>query len=177
MVGDERSPGLRGLGTTLGYEAGDRALGDVDAELEELAVDTRGAPEGIRGGHLPDQGGDLGVEGRATSGGPAGERGPVLAEAAALPAQDGVGRDDDQRPPPASLDSGQADPEQAVGRAELRAGRQSLVDDELLAQGKVLEGGVPLPVDEEGEEPEQVEYEGDHERRLWPDEADRSITC
>src|SRR5918996_367158 len=53
--------------------AGDGALGDVDAELEELAVDARGAPERIRGGHLPDQGGDLGVEGRAPSGRTAGE--------------------------------------------------------------------------------------------------------
>jgi hypothetical protein len=38
-------------------------------------VDTKGAPEGICGSHLPDQGGDLGVEGRATSGG-SGRAGP-----------------------------------------------------------------------------------------------------
>src|SRR5262249_22805243 len=37
VVREERPPGLRGLGTTLGHEAGDGALGDVDAELEELA--------------------------------------------------------------------------------------------------------------------------------------------
>jgi hypothetical protein len=41
MVREERPPGLRGLGPTLGHEAGDGALGDVDAELEELAVDGR----------------------------------------------------------------------------------------------------------------------------------------
>jgi site-specific recombinase XerD len=34
-----------------------------------------------------------------------------------------------------------------------------------------------VAADEEGEEPEQVEEEGDHEPRLWPDGADRSITC
>jgi hypothetical protein len=33
-----------------------------------------------------------------------------------------------------------------------------------------------VPADEEGEEPEQVEYEGDHEPRLWPERTDRSIT-
>ena len=33
--------GKRGLGTTLGHEARDGTLGDVDAELEELAVDAR----------------------------------------------------------------------------------------------------------------------------------------
>ena len=90
----------------------------------------------------------------------------------ALPAQDGVGRDDDQSLPPAGPDSGQPDPEQAVGRAELRPGRRSLVDGELLAQGQVLEGELAVAADEEGEEPEQVEHEGDHEPRLWPDGAD-----
>ena len=65
--------------------------------------------------------------------------------------------DDDQRLPPAGPESGQAGPEQAVGRAELRAGRCSLVDGELLAQGQVLEGELAVAADEEGEEPEQME--------------------
>ena len=71
--------------------------------------------------------------GRAPSGWAAREPGPVLAEAAALPAQDSVGRDDDQRLPPTGPDSGQAGPEQAVSRAELRPGQSALVDGELLA--------------------------------------------
>jgi hypothetical protein len=48
-------------------------------------MDARGAPQGIRRGHLPDEGGDLGADGWAASGGPAREPGPVLAEATALP--------------------------------------------------------------------------------------------
>jgi hypothetical protein len=39
VVGEERPPGLRGPWAALRQEAGDGALGDVDAELEELAVD------------------------------------------------------------------------------------------------------------------------------------------
>ena len=46
---------------------------------------------------------------------------------------------------------------------EPRPGRRSLVDGELLVQGQVLEGELTMAADEEGEEPEQVEYEGDHE--------------
>jgi len=157
VVSEERPPCLRGLGRTLGHEAGDRTLGDVDAELQQLAVDAGRTPQGIGRGHLPDECGDLGVDGRASASGPAREPGPVLAEAAALPAQDGIGRDDDQRPPPASPDSGQADPEETVGRAELRAGRESLVDSELLAEGQVLEGELAVAAYEEGEEPEEVE--------------------
>jgi hypothetical protein len=34
-----------------------------------------------------------------------------------------------------------------------------------------------MPADEEGEEPEQMEYEADHEPRFWPAGAGRSITC
>src|SRR5262249_31293121 len=71
VVREEGPPGLRGLGTTLGHEAGDGALGDVEAELEELAVDARRPPQGIRRGHRPDEGGDLGADGWAATAGPA----------------------------------------------------------------------------------------------------------
>jgi hypothetical protein len=60
---------------------------------------------------------------------------------------------------------------------ELRAGPQSLVDRELLAQSQVLESKLAVAADEEVEEPEQVESEGDHEPRLWLDEIGESITC
>ena len=54
---------------------------------------------------------------------------------------------------------------------EPRPGRRSLVDGELLAQGQVLEGELAVAADEEGKESEQVKYESDHERRLWPEVA------
>jgi hypothetical protein len=110
VVGEERPPGLRGLGAPLRQEPGDGALGDVDAELQELPVDAGSTPQGIRRGHCPDEGGDFGIDRRAASGGPARELGPVLAEASALPSQDGVGRHDEQSLPPAGPDSGQPDP-------------------------------------------------------------------
>ena len=85
VVGEECPPGLRGLWAALRHEAGDGALGDVDAELQELPVDAGSTPQGIRRGHFPDEGGDLDADGWAASGGLARELGPVLAEAAALP--------------------------------------------------------------------------------------------
>jgi hypothetical protein len=117
VVGEERPPGLRGLGTTLGHEAGDGALGDVDAELEELPVDARRTPQGIRRGHRPDEGGDLGADGWAAASGPARTAGPVLAEASPLPSEDSVRRHDHEGRSPAGPDSGQADPEEAVNVA------------------------------------------------------------
>jgi hypothetical protein len=59
----------------------------------------------------------------------------------------------------------------------LSRGGRALVDGELLAQGQVLEGELAMAAEEEGEKPKQVEEESDHEPRLWPDRADRSITC
>ena len=176
MVSEERAPGLRRWCASLGDEPGDGTLGHVDAQLEQLAMDSGGAPQAIGGGHSRDQGADFSVDRRAASGRPAGTRGPVLAETAPLPPQNGIGRHDDESLPPAGPDSGQPDPQQAVDRAQPRPGRHSLVDGELLAQGQVFEGELTMAADEEGEEPKQVEHKGDHEPRLWPDGADRSTT-
>ena len=111
MVVKERPPGLRRPAAPLRHEPGYGALGDVEAELHELAMDSWGAPEWIGSGHAGDQSPDLGIDGRSTSGGPSRELGPVRAEATTLPLQDGVGRHDDERLPPAGPHSGQPDPQ------------------------------------------------------------------
>jgi hypothetical protein len=67
MVSEERPPGLRGAGAVLRHEAGHGALGDIDAELEELAVDARRSPQGIRRGYRPDERDDLGADGWAAA--------------------------------------------------------------------------------------------------------------
>jgi len=91
MISQKRSPGLRWRAASLRDQASDGAVGHVDAELQEFAVNAWGAPEGVRGGHTDDQSLDLSVDGRATSGWVAREVSPVFAEAAALPPQDGIG--------------------------------------------------------------------------------------
>jgi hypothetical protein len=44
VVGEERAPGLRRRGAPLGDQPGDGALGHVDAQLEQLAMDSGGTP-------------------------------------------------------------------------------------------------------------------------------------
>ena len=129
-------------------------------------MDSRGAPERIRGGHACDQSLDLGVDGRAAPVGPAGERRPVLAEAAPLPTQDGGGGHDHEGLPPMRPDPGQPDPEETISRAKLRPARRSLVHGELLAQGEVLEGELPVAAAEEWAESKQVEQRADHWRAI-----------
>jgi len=125
-------------------------------------VDSWGAPQRVRPGHAGDQGFDLGIDGRATTGRPAGEPGPVRAEAAPLPPQDGGGRHDDQCLPPPGPDSGQSDPKEAVRRAKSGPGRRPLVHGELLTQGEVLDGEPAVTAAEEREQAKQVEQESDH---------------
>jgi hypothetical protein len=48
MIGQKGSPGLRWRGASLRDQARDGALGHIDAELEELAMDSWGAPEWVR---------------------------------------------------------------------------------------------------------------------------------
>ena len=63
VVGEERAPGLRRRGAPLRDQPGDGALGHVDSELQEFAMDSGGAPQGIGRGHSRDQGADFGVTG------------------------------------------------------------------------------------------------------------------
>jgi hypothetical protein len=44
MVSEEGAPGLRGLGAARRHEAGDGAFRNLDAKLQELSVNARGAP-------------------------------------------------------------------------------------------------------------------------------------
>jgi hypothetical protein len=86
----------------------------------------------------------------------------VLAEAAPLPSQNGVGGYDQEGLPPPGPNPGQPNPEETISPAKLGSGRRSLVHGELLAEGEVLEGELALAAAEEREEAKQVEQRGDH---------------
>ena len=45
MIGEERPPSLGGRGAPLREQPGDGAFGHLDAELEKLGMDSRGAPD------------------------------------------------------------------------------------------------------------------------------------
>jgi hypothetical protein len=125
-------------------------------------MDARGAPKRVRGGHAGDQNPDLCVDGRTTSGGAARELGPVLAEAAPLPSEDGVRSHDHEGLPPPGPDLGQAGPEEPVRHTKPRPTCRSLVDGELLAQSQVFDSELAMAAEEKGEESHQVKQEGDH---------------
>jgi hypothetical protein len=47
VVVEERPPGLAGLGPPLPHQPGDSALGHVEAELREVAMDSWRTPEKV----------------------------------------------------------------------------------------------------------------------------------
>src|ERR1017187_2669910 len=68
MVVEEGAPGLRGGLPWLGrYEAGNASLADVDAELQQFAVNSGRAPAHVGLGHLADE--PFGLLGDAAIGG------------------------------------------------------------------------------------------------------------
>src|SRR2546425_12830934 len=125
-------------------------------------MDSRRAPERIGLSHSYDESPDLAAYARASCRGASGESGPVLAEAAALPPRDGVGRHDDKGLPPADPHPGQRDPEQPIAAEQLRPVHHLLVNGELVAQSNVLQGDLTVATTEHREESKQVEQESDH---------------
>src|SRR5882762_8206271 len=166
VIGQERAPRLRRRRAALREQTRDGALSNVDAELEEFAMDSGSTPQGIGRGHSSDQGFDRGVDGRVARRAAPGERGPVATKAASLPAQHSGGSHDDEGLPPGGPDSGQPDPKEPIAPLKLQPVRRPLVDGQLLPQGEVLQGELAVAAAQEREESEQMEQEDDHRARI-----------
>src|SRR5262249_49188176 len=55
MVAQECPPRLRWRSSVFDHVVGDGRLGDLEAKLEQFAMDARGAPQRVLLVHLPDQ--------------------------------------------------------------------------------------------------------------------------
>src|ERR1019366_8588960 len=96
MIMKERLPALRWRASSPGHILGHARLSDIDAELEQLAMDPRRAPQQIGNAHLADQPADLRRHSRpatAASRLPA----PIRSKTRAMPADNGVRLNDRQR--------------------------------------------------------------------------------
>src|SRR5262249_8926002 len=139
VVLQKRAPGLRRRRASSDHVLGDGGLRDLDAELDQLTENPRWAAERILPAHPSDQGPRIGRDrwtarsALAASPGPEGlERGPV-------PADHGVGLDDDERVAPTTPAAEEHGPEEAIAVAKPRRLRGSPQHRELMAQREVLE--------------------------------------
>jgi hypothetical protein len=162
VVGEERPPRLGGRRAPLREQPGDRALRDHDSQLQELAMNSRCAPQRIGVGHPGDEGDDVGARARPAHRACRRELRPVSGESTALPSQDGVGSHDHDRVSPPAPELGQEQPEETVGRPEPWPLLCALVHRQLLAQGDVFESEPPVAAAEERQESQHVKERGDH---------------
>jgi hypothetical protein len=66
VIGEERSPRLGRWTGEPRQQSRHRTLGDLNAQLPELAVDARGAPQRIGAGHVGEESRDGRIERRPT---------------------------------------------------------------------------------------------------------------
>ena len=110
---------------------------DLDSEFHEFATDAFRAPQGILPGHLLDQSDGFG--------GYPGAPNPVAGlelreqpEALAIPAQEGIGLEDEERFLPTVGPAGEEDDPEAIGLGEAWFLDQVLEEDQLLAEESIL---------------------------------------
>src|SRR3990172_2078081 len=138
VVIEEGSPGLRWRLPPAGHVLGHGGLGDVDSELEQLTVNSRGTPERIGRGHATDEVAEVARHGGSAVAVTPTLPAPVELEALAMPAHDGIWLDDDEAGSPVLPVAGKPDPQDPIPRAKTRALDRAPEDGELVAQREVL---------------------------------------
>ncbi len=109
-------------------------LADIDAQLQNFAVDAGSAPQRVLAAHSLDEFAYFLRGQRATRHSVAGLPFPEQAKPLAVPADDCLGLDDDKGVLPAWPQTGKEDPEHAVERMKLRTWSFPLQDRNLLAE-------------------------------------------
>src|SRR6202165_862480 len=104
VIAEKRPPALRRWPRVAAHVPSDRRLGDLEAELEQLTVNTRRAPQGVRTAHLANERAQLSRDLRSANT-VAGSPAPIRPEPSTVPANDGLRPDDrnhlkDGRKPP-----------------------------------------------------------------------------
>ena len=110
MILQKCAPRLRRRFAVAHHVFADAALSDVDAELEQLTVDSWCTPRRILSAHLADQISHLTGNDRSSRLAVPYLPGPEKTKALAMSSHDRFGPDDGQRRAPAAPDAGQPDP-------------------------------------------------------------------
>ena len=137
VIVEERPPTRARWFPVADHVLGDRRLGQIDAEFQELAVNPGSAPQRVGPRHPANQISDLGVD-RWPATFVSALPGPVVLEALPVPPDHGRGLDDDEAFSPSIPGPSQPEPEDAVLGLQPWASGLSVEDDELLAERQIL---------------------------------------
>src|SRR5207248_11653588 len=139
-------------------------LSDLKAEFEQLAMDTRRAPQWIVNAHLPDQRAQVRVDLRSASKG-AGFPSPISPEAGPMPAHQGLRPDDRDGLEDRWKPSIQHDQEQAIAIRELdTTTHPPLQHNQLMSECHILCLKSALRLERRGEQGQEEPEQRDHRR-------------
>src|ERR1700686_1363913 len=93
VIAEKRPPALRRWPRMAAHVPSDRRLGDLEAELEQLTVNTRRAPQCVRTAHLANERAQLSRDHRSANT-VAGSPAPIHPKPGTVPANDGLRPDD-----------------------------------------------------------------------------------
>ena len=154
MIVEERPPGLGRRLAAPNHVLAHAALTDLDAEIQQFAVNVGSAPEWILATEHADQLAYLLGYRRAARFAAANFPAPEQAKSLALPAHHGGRLEDGKARFPAVPDRGEPGPKEAVSGGELRTLNGALEYTNLMAQGEDLKlqgGSAPKRGAQEGE--------------------------
>src|SRR5271155_4620173 len=89
VIAEKRPPALRRWPRVAAHVPSDRRLGDLEAELEQLTMNTRRAPECVRTAHLANERAQLSRDLRSANT-VAGSPAPIRPKPSTVPANDGL---------------------------------------------------------------------------------------
>jgi len=145
MVFQECSPCLgRRLGLPSRHQVGNCSLGDLDSQLEQLAMNPWCSPERVGIRHLKNKVTDLRADLRPAGTFMSGLELPEELETLSMPPDDSFGFDDDQWLLPVSPETTKHDPEKAVFCSNLRPFLMTFPDGQLLAECKVFRNQIGI---------------------------------
>jgi hypothetical protein len=138
MVAQEGRPTLTRSSGAFDHVLGDGRFGDLDPELEQLAMDPRSSPEPVGSAHLPDQVADLLGDCRTAASGP-GLPSPEGPEPLPMPANHSLWSDDRDGVHHARAETIEPDEGHPIRIRQRRAPRRTSAQyAHLMAENKIL---------------------------------------
>lgn len=138
-IPQECPPRLRWRFSAFDHILGDASLANVDAKLEQFAVNAWRSPERVFSAQGQDEFPDCSGDGWAVCFAATNLPVPEQAEGMAMPADNGGGLDDGQSCLPMVPNRAQPSPQEPVSDGQLRTFDGALQDADLMAQGEDLE--------------------------------------
>src|SRR5271167_2437309 len=137
MVSEERQPSFHGIWISWGPPdpSRDTPFRDIEAQLEQFAVNARCSPGRILGNHSKDQGANLFADTIPSSyRSDYGDPRPIQTKPRPMPVHDGSRSDQDERLPPPGPEGFQRNPEQLVQGSQSTARSLRVQSQQLLTQ-------------------------------------------